>query len=294
MKVYEQTIIPELNSEIYYKIGYESVNLALDIAKKMNDSYNEDTNFFIYWIGNNITYKHSVVLKSFLATQNLSKCKLFIYSDVDISKNDFFKDYINNVNIEFRIFDVHEESKGTPLENFKHNDNIKLHRPNPALESDFFRILMLYKYGGVYIDFDVLFLRDLAPLLQYEFMYQWGSEDNRINGAIMHIKKESKLSKDLIKEILTKDVSYFKGSLSWADELYCKVREYNKDWIVFPGAFFNPEWQHTVVCNFFKDINNINLYDGSFAWHWHNNYNEIIEPNSKFDILDKIFTSKLK
>ena len=57
------------------------------------------------------------------------------------------------------------ESMNTPLEN-----KFDLLNANDSLNwaaGDLFRILVLYNYGGVYVDFDVAFLRDFS-----QFLYQ--------------------------------------------------------------------------------------------------------------------------
>lgn len=295
MKIFENDINNTLNNEKYYNAGMESVSMALELAIDMKNNYSDNVDFYLYWIGNNLSYKHSVVLKSFLATQNLEKTRLFVYSDVDISNNNYIKDYLKFDNIEFKIFDVLRESNGTMLENFQLNQLIKRHSFNPALESDYFRLLMLNKYGGVYIDFDVLLLRDFSPLLNDEFMYQWENYPsyNWINGAVMRLKKGSKLSTELIKEMMiTKPIS---GSLCWASDIYCKVREYDKKWLIYPGAFFNSEWQYGTPINPFGIYELTNeMFDGAFSWHWHNKWHQHITTGSKFDILDNRFDNILK
>lgn len=283
-------------TEDYYFIGKESVNKGLEYAKKMPDIKYEKLNFFAYWIGKDFSYKHATVIKSFLATQDINKCKFYIYCDVDASQNEFIKPYLSLDCVEFKIFNVEEEVKGTVLENNKTTISlIKNHNLNPALESDFFRILMLYKYGGIYIDFDVLLLRNFSPLLRKEFMYQWENwpSINWINGAIMYVEKQSKLANDLINELNKTPAN--RDSLCWASDLYCKVREYNNDWVVYPASMFNSEWQYGQPINSFGIYYLSNeLFDGAFTWHWHNRWRESIQEGSKFNRLDNIIKEKLK
>lgn len=295
-KISYNTQLPQLNDESLYLLGEESVYKALEVAKQLDEKYTkpECVNFYLYWIGDNLSDKHETSIKSFLATQNLDYCQLHIYSDVDLSKNKFIEKYLQHpYNIYVHKFNLYEEVKGTPLENCKWNELIYKHQLNPALESDYFRILMLYKYGGVYLDFDILLLKDLSPLLNYEWVYQWGSEPDRMNGAIMRLKRFSNISKKHLEVI--KDKVPILHSLCWADEIYQDVREIYDDLIVFPGAFFNPEWQGAGDSNtFFKCCSESNkLFPGSFAWHFHNKWNQPIEFGSKFDILRNIINSKL-
>jgi len=292
--MYKNNKIDELNDISYYE-NY-GIEKSLNFAKTLTEEYTDNINFYLYWIGNNVNYKHYVVLKSFLATQNLEICKLIIYSDVKLENNiifDEFKKFKNN--IEFRIFDVYEETKNTLLENFNYLSKIKNHELNPALESDFFRLLILNKYGGLYCDFDILFLRDMSPLLKYEFVYKWENYKacSYLNGAVMRLFKNSELSIQMIKEIINKEPLI--GSLCWASEVYCSVAKYNNNLIVFPASFFNPEWQLSIPINGFEIYKySEELYDGSFTWHWHNRWESTIEKNSKFDILDNIINKKLK
>lgn len=302
MHMYYNTQIEDLNDIKLYQEGLEATNNSLEISKKILNTIDEKYNIFIYWIGNNVTYKHSVVLKSFLATQNLKNATLKIYSDEDLSKNSIFDRYKHFKQIEFNIFDVEEEIKGTVYENFKYVQEIKQHKFNPAYESDFFRLLMLYKYGGFYIDFDILILRDLSPLMNYDFFYQWGAypdNNNWINGAVMHLKKNSNANNYSSNLILnTYAIPY---SLNWASELYLQVKHVHPEIVIFPAAFFNSEWQCNHVENvtnnitehpFKKNSRSNDLFEGAFTWHWHNRWNEDIEEGSKFNILDKILEEK--
>jgi hypothetical protein len=287
-------LIPELNDISYFeKDGTEK---ALDYAKTFSEKYEEPVNFYLYWIGENLNYKHNVVVKSFLATQNLKFCKLVIYSDISLEENIIFKEFDTfKDNIEFRIFDVYEESKNTILENSSYLEFIKNHTLNAALESDFFRLLILYKYGGVYCDFDILFLRDLSPLLKYEFVYKWQnySIGDLLNGAVMRLFKNSEISTQML-EKMSKATPYIR-SLCWASDIYTSVAYVNKNLVIFPASFFNTEWQLNIPIEGFDLYQWSNeLFDGSFTWHWHNRWDYEIKPNSKFDILDKIISEKLK
>ena len=296
MSIYYNNQITEINNEELYYEGLDSVNKSLEISKSINKTIDEKYNIFVYWIGNNINYKQSVVVKSFLATQNLKNTTLKIYSDEKISDNPVFDRYREFEQVEFHIFNLKEEIKGTQYENnFKYVDEIIEHKFNAPYESDFFRLLMLNKYGGFYIDFDVLLLRDLSPLLKYDFLYQWGSyPNNMINGAIMQLKKDSVVNDEMTKNLLNSNARPGSGSLHWASDLYVDVKSSNPELVIFPAAFFNPEWQsncHVKIDYLLEpmkmhDYSNM-MYDGSFTWHWHNRWNEPIEIDSKFDILDK-------
>jgi hypothetical protein len=150
---------------------------------------------------------------------------------------------------------------------------------------------------------DVVVLRDFEPILPYEFMYQWGSTGThsgepelRQNGAIMRLKAYSQLCHDLLNELARTPAD--PNSTCWGTDLYRKVREKNKDWQVFPCAWFNTEWGlGRSIQPFRKDFEgnkSAELFDGAFTWHWHNKWAEPIEEGSKFQILEAMIEEKFR
>ncbi|MGY0036053.1 glycosyltransferase [Pedobacter sp. NJ-S-72] len=88
--------------------------------------------------------------------------------------------------------------KNTPWENKKKLVN---EPENLAKRSDAFRFLVLYKYGGLYFDLDVMFLKDFGGLLDSEFCYAWETQPYA-NSAILNLKRKS----DLCNYILNKGI----------------------------------------------------------------------------------------
>jgi len=300
MQLFYNNVLPILNDEKYYKSSYEAVQLGLELCKSLNIPVDKTFNFYVYWIGKNITYKHKVLLKSYLATQDLNKTKLLIYSDTDLSG--LFIEFKDFKNIEFHVFDVMKECEDNILNLYPFKLQIKNHVANPEFESDFFRLLMLHKYGGVYLDFDVLLLRDFSPLSNYEYCYQWGAEMNMINGAVMSLHKKSAITRDICIELINSPFRPFKGSLQYANDLYVKIKLKHPELVIFPSTFFNTQWLYgrDIDGNFlntnpFSKDSDKYLYEGCFAWHYHGAHmNATIEEGSKFDILDKMFDKILK
>ncbi|KAJ8594155.1 hypothetical protein M405DRAFT_809600 [Rhizopogon salebrosus TDB-379] len=46
------------------------------------------------------------------------------------------------------------------------------------VDGDLVRLLVIWTYGGAWIDMDVLITLDLSPLLKHEFVMQWDCYDN--------------------------------------------------------------------------------------------------------------------
>lgn len=73
-------------------------------------------------------------------------------------------------NIKLRYFNIYEFSKGTPLEGFMRSDKWKGTMYLLEHMSDLLRSLVLYKYGGLYLDLDVLMLTPLRYLNYRNFL----------------------------------------------------------------------------------------------------------------------------
>ena len=294
----------ETHPELYSFVEIKDVFSSLEFAKKLPDKISEQqVCFHFYWrVPKDFGRKQVLPIKSTIVTQDLTKTKIILWSNVDLRDNSHIKPLLPY--IELRIWNLSEEIKNTPIEN---TTVIKGTVDDPLcyLGGDLFRLLCLYKYGGVYIDMDVVVLRDFSPILEYEFMYQWGSSGTipsgnepilKQNGAIMRINKQSKLAHDLLEQLALTPAR--PNTTCWGTELYHKVWLKNKNWFTFPCAWFNTEWgMSRTIQPFKKDFEgneSSQLFDGAFTWHWHNKWDEPIEIGSKFDILENIIEEKFK
>jgi len=279
-----------------YRPDKDSYLKSLSYAKTLTEKETPMI-FHCFWrVPKDFGRKQLAVLKSIIV--NHKNAEINLWSNVDLTKNEFFKEISAHVN--FKIWDLLEESKNTLLEG---KINIQEIQDDLCyLEGDLFRLLILHKYGGFYIDMDVLILRNLSPLSELEFLYQWGTsgftafEPNiTMNGAIMKLDKESLLSIELLQNLLTSPKN--KNTNIWGNHLYSKVSE--NDLTVLPGIWFDSEWGFEgTVLNPFKKQESVELYDGAFAWHWHNRWDDEIEEGSKFEVLEKLhkemFINQLK
>lgn len=290
------------NKELYLFDSVDRVFQSLEYAKSLPiPDWKEETIFHFYWrVPKEFGRKQALPVKSAIVTQDLSKTKIILWSNVDLSDNPYVKPLLPF--IELKIWNLDQEVKNTPLENSKVVRGV-VDDPLCYLGGDLFRLLCLYKYGGVYIDMDVVVLRDFLPILPYEFMYQWGSSGTvptggepilKQNGAIMRLKQKSILALDLLKELQLTPAN--PNTTCWGTELYHKVWKKNKNWITFPCAWFNTEWGMSRTIQPFKKNFEGNesseLFDGAFTWHWHNKWDEPIEDGCKFQILENLVENK--
>jgi hypothetical protein len=147
------------------------------------------------------------------------------------------------------------------------------------------RFVILNKLGGMYIDVDVLLLRDLQPLFAHEFAYRWSST-KEFNTAVLRLFPQSNTSSYVVnyaRECQSPAI-FFPTSLS----SYSLPSSFKR----LPSALFDPlwlvadgvdqttikAWQLSGVTQVFKTVfqreNEISqqgrtIFNGTFAFHWH-------------------------
>ena len=290
----------EKNRELYE--DYEECIKFLKTVDNSDYEYpQEKVKFHIYTEIK--TTKELMAIKSYLATQNLEKTELIVWSDYDITDNPLVQPYKDLITL--KVYDPEKEAKNTPLE-----DNIKLKMKDPKyyLQSDLARILLLYKYGGVWCDMDIVLLRDFKPILEQEYMYMWGSETNfEVQGACATVLSglpKSDFMSQLMAQLIKTPARA--GTTCWGKDMFAKLyRRYKFN--ILPAAFFNIEWYinrktpglgDKIESQWFLSPleDDEHMFLDSFGWHWHNSSKkdfDVVE-GSKFYNLEKMMDGKLK
>jgi hypothetical protein len=99
----------------------------------------------------------------------------------------------------------------------------------------------------------------------------------------MHLRRGSAFARELIDGV----IAIPPGEFNWGRENLRRAIDRGRAITVFPGPFFDTEWQADADFKPFKNTTNSgNLYDGAFAWHWHNRWAERIQQGSKFQLLE--------
>ena len=273
-----------------YRPDKKSYLASLEYAKQMPTKDTSPLIFHCFWrVPGAFGEKQAGVLKSIVASHHKRVFKINLWSNVDLSDSPFIGDDVIQY-VRFRKWDYAEERKGTILESSgldSFNDELCY------LEGDLFRLLILHKYGGFYIDMDVLVLRDMSPLNHMEFLYQWGTSGAdtsgtssetimKMNGAIMRLDARSDLSLEFLELILATPPC--KNSFCWGSELYSKTKRNTV--LCLPGVWFDSEWGFEGTANNpFGKVEKVDMFDGAYAWHWHNKWDAIIEEGSKFRVI---------
>ena len=141
----------------------------------------------------------------------------------------------------------------------------------PSFRSDYWRFCIVWEYGGLYFDLDVLFLKDLSWTSRYPFVQEGFITENVFNTAIMYFPPQHE------------DVGYWLAQvreethLDWKRLFQIQSYAHPYSCFLFPNAFLDYSW--TVVSTFStddffqKDLPIETLFaTNSFAYHWHNRY----------------------
>ncbi|WP_052496160.1 glycosyltransferase [Pedobacter lusitanus] len=207
----------------------ENINFRLEPLTDHIQTHKEQITYHCYWHGN-IGRKQAFSIKSFLCTQDLTRCRVILWLDADNGyhnheKNPILKEILHL--IEVKIYDPYQEIKNTPWKNKKELVN---EPENLAKRSDAFRFLILYKYGGVYFDLDVMFLKDFSSLLESEFCYAWETQPYA-NSAILSLKSKSEIATYILNKSSKKRTVLPWIILNYSDSLLNKLN-------ILPCTFF--------------------------------------------------------
>jgi hypothetical protein len=208
---------------------------------------------------------------------------------------------------EIRKFNFESLVSGTPFVDVEWNLSTQGKRGKFTEDSNLIRLLLLYKYGGVWFDLDVLFLKNFDPIfVEYGneiCLYAWqrlslpnnaivislSPRSGRLESAIFYINdraegfsfRRARITYNLPLEFLILPCSWFDPGWISADF----KREFGRK--PFPALFVSTSSMYSFD-NFFKH---------AFCFHWHNGWDRKIQTNSALgqlsDELDQLIGSKL-
>ena len=185
------------------------------------------TQYHTYWRNDLAPFgpRQEWMLKSFFATQDTATSRLTLWSNGELgTNNDILQTYLKRFPDAFaiNIVDIPALAKGTELE----GSNLLQSKDAKAwVDGDLIRLLLLWNFGGVWVDMDSLLTRDLAPLFEHEFVTQWDCYDKLyvpLNGALMRFRKHSPYLCEAFHIIATAPPPRA-GSTDWGATLYLKL-----------------------------------------------------------------------
>ena len=98
----------------------------------------------------------------------------------------------------------------------------------------------------------------------------------------MRLNARSDLSLEFLELILSTPPC--KNSFCWGSELYSKTKR--NPVLCLPGVWFDSEWGFECTANNpFGKVEKVDVFEGAYAWHWHNKWDATIEEGSKFQVI---------
>lgn len=256
-----------------------------------------------YWQGE-VGEKQLFSIKSFLCTQQMENFEIWLWLEENSYEANLQNSALqrlvmmSNHKLVLKKWNVFLEIQSTPAENGKSYFRWS-GKPLPFIADDF-RIIALYKYGGLYFDLDVMFCRDLSPLLMRgEFVYAWEKQPFA-NNDLLFLHKRSALAECIIKKMIKE-----KSSQPWVvfhyDDLNLRFLT------VYPCYMFDPLWNGYVdgmpiqdFDDFFREFSVVfkkdekvnsfkDFFTGIYAYHWHNRWKSLTREDSYFGLFNKEF-----
>ena len=274
-----KVLIPRTKNNHYHKVT--------DISKKICEKYSDESYsgkflFHCYWHGE-LNEKHLSSIQSCYHYNCLGKPDREILVWVEKTTNDTILDQIQKY-ATVKHFDYDYEIKNTIFL------NLPLDEKNVFLPyyADKIRCLLLYKYGRIWFDLDVLFLRPIDPiLLEYPhemIVYEWEEQPYPNNAIFISLQPENPKLLHVIEYIV-------KQNRGWG--FHKKITfDLPLDFLVLPCEWFDPGWVENPLTNFddiflptIKTWNHNNFFPNSFCFHWHNKWNDTIDKTSIFSQL---------
>ena len=244
--------------------------------------------YHLIWIGR-LTEHHELCLKSLLLTQ--PACDVWLWMpEESMRDNELFLDGVRRVpTIRVQPYVPEVEARGTPFE--KHLD--LLVGGSPERISDGFRLLVQWKYGGVYADMDTVFLRDMSCLCSAEFTYQWSHHPIATN-AISHFNVGSQALEALVHRSIRIQSCHPRYLLKLAD-----VFELPGEFYMLPSFAFDPAWiardtgsPDNPYVNRFEEFFGSTaavafdeFFPESFAYQWHGQWGRAVRPGTLIGLL---------
>jgi hypothetical protein len=257
---------------------------------------------------------------SALATQDHGHTKLIFWTDVPSNHSllqkalaPILQDAKLSHRLSVKTFDANSEfGKIAP-----HSGDVllQLYQTDTMLasRSDLFRTAILHNYGGMWVDTDVLLIRDFAPLLGEDFAYL--GQPNFINNAVLSV---SRSRSPFIQAYLATVAAHGLGAASngsiykFGPALLGEIwnggeqLKSNGSFHVLPTCFFDGGWsgEHGAVSwdDFFsknathEEVDYVSPQGSSqntFAYHWHGRWERPIVDGSLAALMELRYSQQL-
>ncbi|RCI02241.1 hypothetical protein CU098_011739 [Rhizopus stolonifer] len=289
--------VNDLSPGISLMEDYDCYDFAATIQPKKSVQRKETMIYHAYWRSDlaPVGPKQLATLRSLFATQTANNTMVYLWSNGDLSQSSVIQEIQKHVGnrLQTKIYDSHELAKGSPMENSSH---LELKDTSGYLDGDLVRLLVIYRHGGMWFDMDSLFVRDMSPLFEQEWLLQWDCylpNGFPFNGAFMRFHKQSPYLCEMLSELSSGPLPR-PATIDWGGYMYYRIyrrllHHGIRPWAVLPWCFTD-----SMVCSPKNSMPNAFIEADfskerllkTFAYHWHNQWKK--EPGSLFRFLDEL------
>jgi len=274
-------------------------NETIEMAKNLKGDFDEPVIYHCFWNGP-LNDKHYISVLScfYFNVLNKPNRKIILWTDSPFEDNEIFRAISQFCEVKY--FDFSEELKDTDLPRQLAHGSMQY-----SFTSDRIRYVLLYKYGGIWFDLDIFFLRSFDEFLEDVksdiSVYNW-STCGYPNGAIfINLIKENPKMKHFIEFLVNRNCGYgFQESNLTYDTPV--------DLLVLPCSWFDgiflpdfPEFDSQISFSnkqFFdttdKQVTLETFANGAFCYHWHNLWTYPTQQMSYFHQLANDLINKIK
>lgn len=231
---------------------------------------------FTFWEGDQFSFLHYITIHSF-AKYN-PDYKVIIYSSTNLSDiNINWDTHEHSVNIEYNLDDIHR-LKELPNVEFKIVDfdkEFNTSKPISSIyKSDILRIIKLYEHGGMWIDFDILFLKKLPEsilkLPQNNIgIFEYGNVlpigfivSNKGNILLQHLLN---LARSILENAEYENYQKF-GTFIWTP--LKNIPEFKQHITIYPTHYIYPYLWNEGEEMYYSNIDKIK--EDTYGIHWYN------------------------
>lgn len=244
---------------------------------------------FTFWEGLQFTYLHALTIKTF--QKHNPDFRIIIYISY-IKNNKMVMWNSGEQNKQYNnIYDINL-LKDIPNVEFIEIDLNKILNYDGVLssvwKSDIIRLLKLYEHGGMYIDFDILFIKKVPESLLQIDKLMFNTYNDVINNAVIISNKDNFILKILIDEILKiiNNNNVQNEYMQFGPTLITRIIKNNKtleSYLYYiPNDMTCPYLWNEMDKLFLKNIDQTT--ENTFGIHWYNGANVSRNYCSNFDI----------
>ncbi|CAO3681750.1 hypothetical protein G6F70_003180 [Rhizopus microsporus] len=282
--------------------------------------------YHTYWSSNltkDFDEKPLATLRSFAATQNTNHTMILWIPKEDEQRLTNSKGWAalskDTNRISYRIVQPMDLTKGTAIEPYVDVWRVLVSENNDGTHrDDLLRMLVLYQFGGVWFDLDTMFIRDLSPLFEHEWIAQGscktGMFGNPFTGALFHFNQKSPYvceilegaadlfkarerqangESDIPKRHLIKGPEIFGSKLYY--RIYRRVLHHRiKPWSILPWCFTDPSQcrrSNSMPSLFSNTDFDEKQVERIFAYHWRDRWSSV--PGSIYNYLSSIHKKRI-